>query len=160
MRTPTTFAYGALGLAALGLAGALTGCADHPYDPDAPALDPEAPRVHITTPALGAFAGDVDHLVVHGTATDDREVRAVRVNGVAATLDGAGGWTATVPVTAGTQLLHAEAEDGQGHVGKESRAVVVGPLRPIAGAVPRAITASISAPTFHASVHIGTWVFL
>ena len=40
--------------------GALTGCADHPYDPDAPALDPEAPRVHITTPALGAFAGDVE----------------------------------------------------------------------------------------------------
>ena len=30
--------------AAAGLAGtALIGCADHPYDPDAPAIDPERP---------------------------------------------------------------------------------------------------------------------
>jgi hypothetical protein len=131
-------------------AAALIGCADHPYDPNAPAVDPAAPRVHITSPARGAFAGDLTTLVVTGTATDDRAVTAVRVNGVAATLDGAGGWSATVPVGAGTQLLHAEAEDAQGNVGKESRAVVVGPVRPIAGAVPRAITAAISAPTFTA----------
>ena len=32
---------------------------DNPYDPDAPAVDPNAPRVHITTPARGTIAGEV-----------------------------------------------------------------------------------------------------
>ena len=50
----------------------------------------------------------------------------------------------------GTQLLHAVATDAQGNVGKESRAVVVGPLQPIATAVPQAITAAMSAQTFDA----------
>ena len=34
-------------------AGALTACSDQPYDPDAPAIDPNAPSVHIASPARG-----------------------------------------------------------------------------------------------------------
>jgi hypothetical protein len=132
---------------------ALTACTDNPYDPDAPAVDPGAPRVHITTPARGTFAGDVAALTVTGTATDDRGIRALQVNGVDAALDAAGHWTAIIPVTAGTQLIHVVAQDADGNVGKESRAVVVGPTRPVATAVPRAITAALSAQTFDAIGH-------
>jgi len=139
------------GLVAAGLAaGALTACSDHPYDPDGPAIDPSAPSVHITSPARGTFAGEAATLVVTGTATDDHGVTSVVVNGVDASVDASGNWTATIPVAAGTQLIHAVATDAQGNVGKESRAVEVGPLRPIATAVPRAITAAISAQTFAA----------
>ena len=131
-------------------AGALTGCSDHPYDPDAPAIDPNAPSVHITSPARGTFAGDVPMLLVTGTATDDTHVASVEVNGVAAALGGDGSWQAMIPVGAGTQLIHAIAKDNEGNVGKESRAVVIGPMQPIATAVPQAITAAMSAQTFDA----------
>jgi len=138
------------GIGGGGALGALTGCSDHPYDPDAPAIDPNAPSVHITSPARGTFAGDVPMLLVTGTATDDTRVASVEVNGIAATLASDGSWRAIVPVTTGTQLLHAIAKDSEGNVGKESRAVVIGPLQPIATAVPQAITAAISAQTFDA----------
>lgn len=133
-----------------GLVAALSGCADHPYDPGAPAIDPTAPGVHILAPALGTFAGDVQTLTVTGTASDDTGVASVQVNGVAAALAGDGSWTATIPVSPGTQLIHAVARDTQGNAGKESRAVVVGPLRPIATAVPQAIAVAMSAQTFAA----------
>jgi hypothetical protein len=142
---------GGLVVAALGIcAGALTACSDNPYDPGAPAIDPNAPTVHITSPARGMFAGDVKTLLVTGTAVDDGQVASVQVNGVDATIAGDGSWTAMIPVTAGTQLIHAVATDAQGNVGKESRAVVTGPMQPIATAVPQAITAAMSAQTFEA----------
>jgi len=131
-------------------AGALTGCSDHPYDPDAPAIDPNTPSVHITSPARGTFAGDVKTLLVTGTATDDTRVLSVQVNGVDAAIDADGSWRATIPVATGTQLIHAVATDGDGNVGKESRAVVTGPMSPIAAAVPQAITVAMSAQTFDA----------
>lgn len=135
---------------ATGLATALSGCADHPYDPGAPAIDPTAPRVHIVSPARGTFAGDVQTLTVTGTATDDTGVAGVQVNGIDARLAADGSWTATIPVAPGTQLIHAVARDHQGNVGKESRAVVTGPLQPIAAPVPQAIAVAMSAQTFGA----------
>jgi hypothetical protein len=126
-------------------ATALIACSDHPYDPSGPAIDPAAPRVHITSPARGSFAGNVAALVVTGTATDDAGVTQVQVNGIDAALAPDGSWTVTIPVAPGTQLIHAVARDAQGNLGKESRAVVTGQLLPIATAVPRAITAAMSA---------------
>jgi len=135
---------------ALGLvAGSLIGC-DQEYDPDAPAIDPNAPRVHITSPARGTFAGDVAMVTVTGTAFDDEAVSSVTVNGVTAQVQADGSFSALVPVTAGTNLLHAIAKDAQGNAGKESRAVVAGPMEPIAQMVPQAITASMTAQTFDA----------
>ncbi len=135
---------------ALGLvAGSLIGC-DQEYDPDAPAIDPNAPRIHITTPARGTFAGDIGSVTVTGTAFDDDAVASVTVNGIPATLLGDGTFIAQVPVTAGTNLLHAIAKDTQGNSGKETRAVVAGPLEPVAQMVPQAITASMTAQTFDA----------
>jgi len=133
-----------------GLGGSLIACSDDPYDPDAPAVDPNAPKVHITSPRRGTFAGDVRTLVVAGTASDDGKVASVQVNGVDAALAGDGTWSATIPVATGTQLIHAVARDAQGNVGKETRAVVAGPMQPLAMSVPRAITAAMSAQTFDA----------
>jgi hypothetical protein len=132
------------------LTGALTACSDQLYDPGAPAIDPDAPSIRIASPRRGTFAGNIKTLVVTGTATDDTRVASVQVNGVEATLDSTGAWQATIPLGVGTQLIHAVARDAQGNVGKESRAVVAGPMRPIATGVPRAITAAMSAQTFEA----------
>ncbi len=135
---------------ALGLvAGSLIGC-DQEYDPDAPAIDPNAPRIHITTPTRGTFAGDISSVTVTGTAFDDDAVSSVTVNGIPATILGDGTFIAQVPVTAGTNLLHAIAKDAQGNAGKETRAVVAGPMEPLAQMVPQAITASMTAQTFDA----------
>jgi hypothetical protein len=125
-------------------------CSDNPYDPDAPAIDPSAPKVHITSPERGTLAGDVDTVEVKGTAIDDTGVTSVQVNGVTATVAADGTWTARVPVTAGTNLLHAVASDAQGNTGKETRAVVAGPMRSLDRLVDQAITASMSKATFDA----------
>jgi Glucodextranase, domain B len=146
MRRLGTFVVGATGLIAV----ALSGCADQPYDPSAPAVDPSAPVIHIKTPTRGTFTGPITQLAVAGTASDDSGLASVQVNGVDAVLSADGSWIATIPVAPGTQLIHAIARDRQGNVGKESRAVVVGRLQPIASSVPRAIAASMSAQTFDA----------
>jgi hypothetical protein len=138
---------------------ALAGCSDKPYDPNAPAIDPNAPRVHIVTPAVGTIAGDVHTVTVSGTASDDTGVTSVTVNDVPATLSPDGSWTAQIPVAAGTTLIHAIAKDAQGNAGKESRAVVAGPMADLAQQVPQAITATLSAQTFSA-IGKGTAGFL
>jgi len=123
---------------------------DNAYDPDAPAIDPTAPKVHITSPARGTFAGAVGAIEVKGTAIDDTAVTSVTVNGVAAVVLTDGTFTASVPVTPGTNLLHAIAKDAQGNTGKETRAVVAGKLSTIDRTITQAITASLSAQTFDA----------
>ena len=76
----------------------LTACSDAEYDPDAPAIDPNAPRVHITSPARGTFAGDVSTVVVSGTASDDSGVvSSVTVNGVPAVVEADGSFKADRP---------------------------------------------------------------
>jgi hypothetical protein len=139
-------------LVTLGLfAVAVSACADNAYDPDAPAIDPNAPRVHITSPARGTIAGDVQKIEVKGTASDDSgEVASVEINGVAAAVAQDGTFTAYVPLVPGTNLLHAVAKDKQGNEGKESRAVVAGPMATLARHIPQSITATLSSQTFDA----------
>lgn len=129
---------------------ALTGCADQAYDPGAPAVDPDAPVVHITSPRRSTFLGTTNQLQVTGTAHDDSGVASVQVNGVDAAVAADGTWSATIPMSPGTRLIHAVARDRQGNLGKESRAVVAGPLQPIATSVSRAIAVTMSAQTFDA----------
>src|SRR3569623_2135650 len=78
--------------AILALAAA-AGCADKAYDPTAPAIDPNAPRVHITRPARGSIAGGVPMVTVTGTETDDTAVASVTVNDIPTTLAADGTWT-------------------------------------------------------------------
>jgi len=137
-------------LGALVLSSSLIACSDTPYDDSGPAIDPNAPRVHITSPARGTFAGEVGTIEVTGTTLDDVGVTSVVVNGVTATVDVDGSFKATVPVVAGTNLLHAIAKDAQGNTGKETRAVVAGPMKSLDRSIPTAITATMSAQTFDA----------
>jgi glucodextranase-like protein len=139
-----------IGITAAFGAAALTGCADQPYDPSAPAVDPRAPVVHITSPRRGTFLGTANQLAVFGTASDASGLAGVQVNGVDAAVAADGTWSATIPVSPGTQLIHAVARDRQGNLGKESRAVVAGPMQPIATSVSRAIAVTMSAQTFDA----------
>jgi hypothetical protein len=134
----------------LALSSSLIGCEQSAYDPDSPAIDPNAPRVKITSPARGTFAGDLQKITVKGTAFDDTAVTSVQVNGVDAQLSPDGTFTAEVPVEAGTFLLHAIGTDAQGNTGKETRAVVIGPLEPIAQAVPESVSAALTAQAFDA----------
>lgn len=131
------------------LIATLAACSD-PSESDSPAIDPGAPRVHITSPERGTFAGDVATVEVQGTASDDELVTAVEVNGVAAVVEADGSFHATVPVTPGTNLLQAVARDAQGNAGAETRAVVAGPLSTMDRMVPSGITATLSAQTFDA----------
>ncbi len=135
---------------AFGIVGLLAACTDHPYNPNGPALDPNAPRVTITTPARGTIAGDVQTVTVTGTATDDVGVTSLTINGAAVPVAGDGSFTATVPVTPGTNLLHAIASDASGNQGTATRAVVAGPMTPIANPVTNGLTAALSAQTFAA----------
>jgi len=136
--------------ALIALLGAVAAC-DDAYDPDAPAIDPNAPRVHITTPMRGTNAGDVGMVTVTGTVSDDSgEIAEVKVNDVVATVGSDLSFTASVPVKPGTNLLHAVAKDKQGNLGKESRAVVAGPQSTLNRMVPDAITATLSAQTIDA----------
>ena len=124
---------------------------DSPYDPNGPAIDPGAPRVHILTPARGTIAGDVATITVTGTAVDDGGViSSVTVNDMPAVLGPDGSFTAEIAVRPGTDLIHAIAKDPQGNTGKESRAVVTGPITTLARPVSNSITATISAQTFDA----------
>lgn len=134
----------------LGIVGLLASCTDHPYNPNGPALDPNAPRVTITTPARGTIAGDVQTVTVTGTATDDVGVTSLTINGASVPVGSDGSFTATVPVTPGTNLLHAIASDASGNQGTATRAVVAGPMTAIANPVTNGLTAALSAQTFAA----------
>ena len=124
---------------------------DAPFDPGTPAIDPDAPRVHITSPERGTFAGNVQTLAVKGNVTDDDGVvTSVTVNDVTANVKPDGTFEATVPVIAGTNLLHAIAHDAGGNTGKETRAVVAGPEKTLDRTINSAVTASLSAATFEA----------
>ncbi|MEJ7597670.1 MAG: hypothetical protein WKG01_07160 [Kofleriaceae bacterium] len=124
---------------------------DAPFAPDAPAIDPDAPLIHITTPERGVFAGNVQTVDVKGTVSDDDgSVTSVTVNDVTANVLPDGTFAVTVPVIAGTNLLHAIARDAGGNTGKETRAVVAGPEKTLDRTIPAAVTASMSAQTFNA----------
>lgn len=109
---------------------AVAGCSFTPGEPGGgPALDRDAPRVEIETPSRGTIAGDVSHVLVIGTASDDSGVVAsVKVNGVSAVVGDDGKWIVDVPVAPGTSLLHAIAFDEKGNRGEQTRAIVAGPM--------------------------------
>lgn len=146
-----TASYGFVSaLSTVALAFVAAACSDHPFDDSGPAIDPNAPRVHILQPARGTILGAATTVTVSGTAEDDSGVAKVTVNGVDAKLAADGSFTVEVPVTPGTNLLHAIATDASNNAGKETRAVVAGPMTQLDMAVPNALTASLSAQTFDA----------
>lgn len=130
------------------------GCSVDSKEPDDFVLDRSAPRVEIVSPARGTIAGDVTHVLVTGTASDDSGVVAsVTVNGVTATLGADGAWLARVPVAPGTTLLHAVAVDDEGNRGDRTRAIVAGPMVSLDRHVAQSIQANVSAQALLAIGH-------
>ena len=133
---------------------AFAGCSVDSKEPDDFVLDRDAPRIEIVSPTRGTIAGDVTHVLVTGTTTDDTGlVASVRVNGVPAVLGDDGTWLANVPVAPGTTLLHAIALDSEGNRGEQTRAVVAGPMVELDRQVESGIRAAISAPALLALGH-------
>ena len=141
MKLQTLFVVGA----------ALVGCSFEDKYPSGPAFDRDAPRVHIESPVRGTIAGDVTHVRVSGTATDEGgSVAVVTVNGVPAVLADDGTWAAELEVVPGTTLLHAIAFDAEGNQGAETRAIVSGPMVALDRHVTDGIRATLSAPALNA----------
>lgn len=133
-----------LAVAALGLAA---GC-DAPLADD-PAIDPEAPVVRISSPARGAYLGDVASVVVTGAVLDESPIRSLTINGEPVTLTADGSFSATLPIApTGTSLFTAEAIDVDGNVGRETRAFSSGPLLATGLRSRDAVTAAISDTAF------------
>ncbi len=125
--------------------GVFAGCSFESGEPTAPVFDGDAPRVQIVSPARGTIAGDVTHVVVTGTVSDDSgSVESVMVNGVAAALAADGTWSANVPVAPGTSLLHAIAVDARKNRGEATRAVVAGPMVELGRQIASGIRATLS----------------
>lgn len=89
-----------------------------PLDPDAGRTG-EAPAVALAfPPSTGVVATNT--LVMRGTAVDEDGVRAIRVNGMEATLEllpgGSVAWSLAVSLQPGSNDLIIQSEDEQGHI--------------------------------------------
>jgi hypothetical protein len=85
--------------------------------------DGAPPVITIDSPAAGAVLASV-LVTVSGTATDDRAVAGVTLNGQPATVSGAS-WTAARTLDEGTQSLIAVATDTSGRTATATAAVTV-----------------------------------
>ena len=72
-----------------------------------------APSIAISSPAGGSTVS-TPSVVVSGSASDTGALASVSVNGVAATLEAGGAWSATVPLAAGANTITATATDQAG----------------------------------------------
>lgn len=120
----------AVGLVLL-TAGAAACSSDGDATSDLPAVDPEAPVVTITSPARGAYVGEVSQVTVSGKVSDQggAQLRSLTLNGAPIPVDAAGNFSAVVPISpTGTQLFHVVATDLQGKVGEVTQALSAGPL--------------------------------
>jgi Glucodextranase, domain B len=166
-RRPGTRVGAAL-VASLGALVALgTGC-DAPLADD-PAIDPDAPVVRISSPARGAYLGDVSSVVVTGTVLDESPIRSLTINGEPVELAADGSFSAALAMApTGTALFTAEATDVDGNVGRETRAFSSGPLLATGLRSGDAIVAAISdnaflavgnaAASLIATTDLGAWI--
>jgi hypothetical protein len=127
-----------------------TAACDRVFDPD-PEHDGEPPVLRITTPDRGSILGDVSMVTVSGFVTDaEGDITEVTVNGVGASIGGDGGFTVSVPLVPGTNLVHASAKDAGNNEATDTRSVQAGPTIPLSSTLPDTIAAVISDEAFDA----------
>ncbi len=85
-----------------------------------------APSIAIGSPAGGSTVS-TPSVVVSGSASDTGALASVSVNGVAATLEAGGAWSATVPLAAGANTITATATDQAGLTKSASVGVTYSP---------------------------------
>jgi hypothetical protein len=129
-----------------GLAVLASACTD---DRPTPKLPPE---LKVVSPVRGTMQEGLTTVEVIGTVAPNPEtdvaVASVSVNGVAATVDVEGNFTATVPVHSGTNFLETVAVGTDGAEQTDTRALVTGDMQPLHGAVDNALKAGLSKQAF------------
>ena len=116
-----------------------------------PAIIPDPPVLHVTSPERSLIQDHAGAITVTGTATPNAKgvaVTKVMVNGVEAVVGADGTFSAVVNVPAGATLIHTEASDSAGGKATDTRSVEAGELRAPGAEVENAITAALSKEAF------------
>lgn len=117
----------------------------------APGTLPEPPVLKVTSPQRSLVQNGAGAITVTGTVTPNSEgdqIQKVTVNGVQASVNPDGTFTAQIQVKPGATLIHTIAKDIDGGVAQDTRAVHAGDLRPNGAMVERAVAAAISKEAF------------
>jgi hypothetical protein len=83
--------------------------------------DKDPPVINITNPVVTRGLKVVQSgskITVSGTAADDSGIKAIQVNGVNATVDDAGNFSASIPLAIGDNKLKVKATDGKMNIGE------------------------------------------
>jgi len=116
-----------------------------------PGTLPEPPVLKVTSPQRSLVQNGAGAVTVTGTVTANAEGDAldkVMVNGVQATLNADGSFTAQIQIQPGATLIHTIARDVDGGEARDTRAVHAGNLKPNGTVVERAVAAAISKEAF------------
>ncbi|MDX2091893.1 MAG: hypothetical protein SFX73_28785 [Kofleriaceae bacterium] len=115
-----------------------------------PLKDP--PVLKVTSPKRSTIQNGAGLVQVTGNVIPNElsaePIEKVLVNGVQATLNADGSFTAMIDIKEGATLIHVEARDAAGKVAKDTRAIQAGELRPVGTNVENAITAAMSKQAF------------
>ena len=116
-----------------------------------PGTLPEPPVLQITSPQRSLIQNGTAPITVTGTVAPNAEgdkLKSVTVNGVQATLNADGTFSAQIQIKPGATLIHTIAKDVDGGTAQDTRAVHAGDLRPNGTMVERAVAAAISKEAF------------
>jgi hypothetical protein len=111
----------------------------------------EPPVLKVTSPERSFIRDHAGSLLVTGTVAPNIEgspVDKVMVNGVAATVNADGSWTATIDVKPGATLIETEATDKAGGKASDTRSIEAGELRAPGSNIENAVTTAISKNAF------------
>lgn len=111
----------------------------------------EPPVLKVTSPQRSFIRDHAGALLVTGTVApniDGTPVDKVMVNGVAATVNADGSWTATIDVKPGATLIATEATDKDGGKATDTRSIEAGQLRAPGANIENALTTAISKNAF------------
>lgn len=112
---------------------------------------PEPPALSIESPSRGTMREGLSTVQVIGTvgaSATGSPVATVTVNGAAAEVAPDGTFRATIPVHAGTNLIHTVATTADGGTADDMRGVLTGTFRPATAAVENAIAMQLSKEAF------------
>lgn len=140
---PTGLSTGMLLVSAL--AAAAAGCTSGPGQAKEP------PVLHVTSPARSLVQGQAGSLTVSGAAQpgpDGDRIAKVLVNGVEATLQPDGSFSAAIDLPQGETLIQTVAKDEGGMTATDTRAIQAGQVMPVGSNIQRAVAAALSADAF------------
>ena len=118
---------------------------------DAPGELKDPPVLKVTSPMRSTIQGSAGKIMVTGTATPNAEATAIKsvvVNGVTATLNADGTFTASVQVQPGATLIETVATDDAGTIAHDTRSVEAGELRSPGQSIPSALAVALSTEAF------------